>query len=254
MVPYLSVAGFTRRSPIPASDVAIVQKTRPGYVESLLRAIQSEVNARLRKRYQESIPFGGSPAQPSAAGTSPPVVTLTGIPTDGSVDIWIQIQTPGPVATAAGQWSQDGGVTWTPFTTAPAVVLGTTGITANFAAGSYSSDNLYVAPAPVPEQILRWMTKIATPEVYLARGVNAQDPVIAQHFEARTESRAELLEAANSNTGLLELPTNEANADSAVVTGGPGGYTETSPYVWTDVQRDDGRGEDCQDAGTGYTS
>lgn len=254
MIPYLTPAGFTRRSPIPAADVAIVQKSRPGYVESLLRAIQSSVNARLRKRYGRSMPFGAAPAQLSAAGTMPPVVTLTGIPTAGDYDIAIQLKVAGPVGTASGQWSQDGGVTWNPFTTAPTVALGVTGITANFPAAPYSADNVYNAPAPVPEVLLRWMTQIATPEIYLARGVNAQDPTIASHFEIRAAALAELKEEADGSTGLLELPTNDALEDSAVTTGGPQGYTEESPYVWTDVQRSDAREEDENRVGTGYQS
>jgi hypothetical protein len=66
-----------------------------------------------------------------------PVVTLTGSPAD-SYSILITITTGGAVGTAVFKWSSDGGVTETTLvTTAATVALGATGLTANFAAGTY---------------------------------------------------------------------------------------------------------------------
>jgi hypothetical protein len=259
VIPYLDAANFTRRSPMPVADVAIVQKSRPGYLETLLRDVQELFEDRLRKRYGRSIPFGQaqppltSAGTPTSGSTSPPVVTLTGVPTCGANELALKFTTGGAPGVAAGQWSQDGGVTWTPFTTAAPVVLGSTGITASFGAGTYSTDNVYAAPPPVPGTILRWMVDVVTPRVYDARGVNGQDPTLMRLEEKALTSAKQLEEAANSETGLFDLPTNNTT-DSAITTGGPSGYTEESPYVFTDVQRRDARQEDEAGVGTGFDS
>ncbi len=66
-----------------------------------------------------------------------PVVTLTGTPAD-SYNIIITITTGGAVATAVFKYSLDGGITeTTAVTTAATVALGASGLTANFAAGTY---------------------------------------------------------------------------------------------------------------------
>lgn len=70
-------------------------------------------------------------------GSSGPAVTFTGTPLD-DYDIIIEITTGGAVATAVFKWSKDGGATYTTgVTTASTVVLTGTGVTANFAAGTY---------------------------------------------------------------------------------------------------------------------
>ncbi len=51
-------------------------------------------------------------------------------------------------------------------------------------------------------------------------------------------------EAADSAEGLFELPLRADLETSGVSKGGPLGYTEASPYRWTDRQADDGRNED----------
>lgn len=80
-----------------------------------------------------------------STGTSPPVVTLTGTPT-GYHDVRIEITTGGSRGTAVFKWSSDGGSTYTTgVTTAATAVLGTTGLTANFATGTYSTDNIYTS-------------------------------------------------------------------------------------------------------------
>jgi hypothetical protein len=49
----------------------------------------------------------------------------------------------------------------------------------------------------------------------------------------------ELKEAADSKDGLLELPSRNTDVlGSAVNIAGPLGYSEQSPYTWTDRQRE----------------
>jgi hypothetical protein len=99
--------------------------------------------------------------------------------------------------------------------------------------------------APYPEIILDWITRLVSYEVLRKRGLNPQDPN-AEMFKADAErALAELKEAADSRDGLFDLPSPE-EGDSNVSTGGPLGYSEQSPYVWTNTQRQQGRAEDAQ--------
>lgn len=77
-------------------------------------------------------------------GTTPPSVTLSGTPT-GLFDIRIEITTSGGRGTAVFRWSSNGGGSWTSgVLTAETVLLGATGVTANFSGtGSYATDNVY---------------------------------------------------------------------------------------------------------------
>lgn len=82
---------------------------------------------------------GGGPAV-TATGTP------TGTPTNGSsFDFRIEITTGGVLGTSQFRWSINGGSTWeaSGVATAASVVLGTTGITANFAAGTYILNATY---------------------------------------------------------------------------------------------------------------
>lgn len=127
--------------------------------------------------------------------------------------------------------------------TAASVPLLGTGMQALFPVGMYAADNVYAAATPVPETILDWIVALVTLDAYDRRGVNAQDPAIERVVAAATEALARLQEAADGKEGLIDLPTTE-DGDTAIVTGGPLGYHETSPYVWTDEQRNEGRTED----------
>lgn len=97
--------------------------------------------------------------------------------------------------------------------------------------------------APYPEIILDWIVRIVSYEVLRKRGANPQDPNCVQFKEDADRALAELKEAADSKDGLFDLPSPE-EGDSNVTTGGPLGYTETSPYVWGDYQRIQGQAED----------
>jgi hypothetical protein len=73
-----------------------------------------------------------------------PVVTLTGTPLD-DYDIVIEMDLGGAVATATFKWSIDGGATYEAedVLTAATVALTGTGLTANFAAGTYELATTY---------------------------------------------------------------------------------------------------------------
>jgi hypothetical protein len=112
----------------------------------------------------------------------------------------------------------------------------------------------YAVPfvSPYPLVVEGWLTRIVTVRVWSKRGVNPTDEQWAETKEDDKAARAEIDRAANSDTGLFELPLRQNTVDSGVARGFPRGYSEASPYVWTDVQAQCGRDED--DAGSGtYT-
>jgi hypothetical protein len=90
--------------------------------------------------------------------------------------------------------------------------------------------------SPYPEVVLGWLQRLVTPRVYLKRGVNPSDAQFGEVLQDAKDAWAEIKEAADSNTGLYDLPVKELTETSAVTQGGPFSYSEPSPYDWTDVQ------------------
>lgn len=84
----------------------------------------------------------------TSSGTTPPVVTLSGTPA-GYFDLVVNITTGGTRGTAVFKFSLDGGLTYptaqTGITTAATYLMPGTGVTLNFATGTYNVDNVYVA-------------------------------------------------------------------------------------------------------------
>ncbi len=91
---------------------------------------------------------------------------------------------------------------------------------------------------PRPEIVVVWQTKIVTPEAYRARGYNPQDPTMEWSEKDRDRAYEQIKEAADSETGLYDIPLLPTVDTSGVAKGGPLGYSEASPYSWTDVQRE----------------
>ena len=213
-----------------------------------------------------------------ATGTTPPAATISGLSTLPLItSLQIQITSAGALGTAAFRWSLNGGTTWSNAVTASAVPLpGTgltvsfppgiyatnnvyvgqgvttaasvpltgTGLTAQFPAGTYATDNVYEAEPPVPQAVLSWMTAILTEQMYKKRGRDAADPAMVDVTADAKLANDEITEAANSQTGLYDLPLNDAVDATGVSKGGPLSYTETSPYIAADIQEQLGRAED----------
>ncbi len=90
-----------------------------------------------------------------------------------------------------------------------------------------------------PEIVFIWLTALVTFDAYSKRGFNpSSESDKAAILDAYTEAKAEIREAADSKDGLFDLPLLAANSPSTsgVSRSGPLGYSETSPYVWTDSQ------------------
>lgn len=98
----------------------------------------------------------------ASTGTSPPVLTLAGTPT-GAWDLVIDCVVGGAHATATYRFSTDGGNTWSATLVTPAVATpvaladtaidslvgnnGATGLTVEWAAGTFNADNQWTATA-----------------------------------------------------------------------------------------------------------
>lgn len=110
----------------------------------------------------------------------------------------------------------------------------------------------YAAPfeAPYPEVVRAWLARLVTFRCYLRRGVDPSDLQMAEIKADRDSALLEILEAANSEMGLLELPMREGDESAGVSRGGTRVYAEASPYVFADAQGATGRGEDTNRGGT----
>ena len=62
-----------------------------------------------------------------------------------------------------------------------------------------------------------------------------QDKLIV---EAEAAAKSEVTEAADSEEGKFDLPLRQDTTATGVSKGGPLGYSEVSPYTWTDRQRE----------------
>ena len=249
--PALDRAGYGRRSALPPDYLAEVDVERPGFIPKRLGQWTDRLYAQLRKQYDVPFGLGAPPVTPQ--GTAPPPVSLMGTPVVGSIEIAIQITTPGPLGIAVFQWSnQGGGPPWSGagVATAASVPLGTTGLSALFSAvGSYSADNLYTAPTPIVETFLQWLTDLVNLDVLRARRVSPDvDRAIFEAEAARV--LAEVEKAANSKDGLFDLPMVADTQSSAVKKGGPLYYSESSPFVSADRQEREGIEEDRRGFGT----
>lgn len=102
----------------------------------------------------------------------------------------------------------------------------------------------YAAPFadPVPEIVLGWLVALVTPKLYQRRGWDPSDAQAAEIIKDAETARDEILEAANSETGLFDLPLRDDGSKSAIGRGGPFSYAEPSPYEWTDHQAEAIRG------------
>ena len=97
---------------------------------------------------------------------------------------------------------------------------------------------------PAPEIVCGWLAAFVTLDAYLKRGVNPQDPTLDLVKADYERAEKQLAEAADSVTGLFDLPLREDAQTSGVTQGGPFGYSEQSPYTWADLQRQAASQED----------
>ena len=110
----------------------------------------------------------------------------------------------------------------------------------------------YAAPfaSPYPTAIRGWLARIVTRTAFMKRGIDPTDPQWAAYDGDAKDAKAEILEAADSETGKYELPLRSDTTAEGVSKGGPYGYSEQSPFVWFSRQGVTGRLEDEAGEGT----
>lgn len=110
----------------------------------------------------------------------------------------------------------------------------------------------YAVPfaSPYPIAVKGWLARIVTVRAFLKRGIDPNDQQF-QEIKADCDAAiAEIKEAADSNEGLFDLPLRANTNATGITRGGPFGYSESSPYAWTDVQALEGYADDA--AGRGH--
>ena len=110
----------------------------------------------------------------------------------------------------------------------------------------------YAVPfsSPYPVAVCGWLARIVTVKCFLKRGVDPQDEQFDEYKSDAAAAMDEIKEAANSETGLFELPLRADKNASGISRGGTFGYSETSPYVWADIQGRVGHAEDRNGGGS----
>ena len=105
---------------------------------------------------------------------------------------------------------------------------------------------------PYPDVLKSWIINIVSLNAWLKRGMVATDESFGEYKAMHDRAIEEIREAANSETGLFDLPIDATGPGgaSAIVRANPQSYSEASPYVWLDVQRGRGRSEDGNNNGT----
>lgn len=125
----------------------------------------------------------------TAAGTTPPTVTVSGTPASAAYRIVVKATKAGALETSEIVWSSDGGVTFSaPVVTAATVVLGDTGATIAIAAGAAATDNVWTfQPAGVQEVVIckkgalvAWLN--GSPSVQTDKDILADTSIGAVHM------------------------------------------------------------------------
>lgn len=108
------------------------------------------------------------------------------------------------------------------------------------------------SPDSTPTIIQLWLARIVTWRVMVRRGVDPNDLQADTIKEDHDRAIEEIDEAADSEEGRFDIPLRTNEDGSAMRTTSPRGYSEASPYVYTDRQVATARRED--DNGTGSNS
>lgn len=95
---------------------------------------------------------------------------------------------------------------------------------------------------PAPAIVLMWLTDLVQRDAYIALGTQSFSEADQKLIESSaTQAEADLLEAANEETGLFDIPLRDDQPGSAIIEEAPLMSTDTSPYSWIDRQGPDGR-------------
>lgn len=97
----------------------------------------------------------------------------------------------------------------------------------------------YAAPfaAPVPELVLLWLTALVTLDAYKGVGFDPSSDQDKTIVDDAVTAQQQLLEAANGNIGLYDLPLRNEAESSGVVRGRPLMRADLTPYEALDRNR-----------------
>ncbi len=98
-----------------------------------------------------------------------------------------------------------------------------------------------------PSVAQQWLCDLVTFEAYLKRGIDPTDAQVQQIEKQFEAAKADITEAANSETGLFELPLRTDGSGQGVSKGAPLFATQNSPYTWRTQQWQAGTEEDAAD-------
>ena len=104
--------------------------------------------------------------------------------------------------------------------------------------------------SPYPDAVCDWVARLMDPLLLKKRGVDATDEQFISIADDANAALEEIKEAANAEDGLFDLPAVDTADGTAISKGGPLAYSETSPYVWMDLEEETGRQEDVDGIGT----
>ena len=95
----------------------------------------------------------------------------------------------------------------------------------------------YVVPFPPAHPTIEgWIVSIVQPKAALKVGIDPGDPGYVEMVRLSTEVNLELTDASDMQSSRWNLPRIPAQDASAIAKGEPFGYSEASPYDWTDGQ------------------
>lgn len=99
---------------------------------------------------------------------------------------------------------------------------------------------------PYPDIVKSWIVDIVSLSCWLKRGMSANDEAFGEYKAKSDRAIEELKEAADSEIGLFDLPSETGTGGdvSGIQRGGPRVYSEASPYVGFDRQARAGRMQD----------
>lgn len=95
-----------------------------------------------------------------------------------------------------------------------------------------------------PITVQGWLSRIVSARVMIKRGFDPSDKsmdLVSQDYE---DALAEIVEAADEEKGLFDLPEIESSDASLIRNEAPRVYSERSPYVSNDIEAEAARDED----------
>jgi len=108
--------------------------------------------------------------------------------------------------------------------------------------------NAFVEPYPL--QLVDWAAHILTYRMMNRRGIDATDEQAEDYRNNHDRAVKEVDEASDSENGRWDIPLRADTTATGITQPEPLGYSETSPYVWMDVQAETGIQEDASGGGT----